>query len=50
MKIFSEDTDVARLIPARISSYLVSLLDAEKSSRMACSIISHVGALGCKLT
>ena len=27
MMIFSEDTDVARLIPARIDSYSVSLLD-----------------------
>ena len=40
MMIFSEDIDFARLTPARIASYLVSLLHAGKSSRMACSIIS----------
>ena len=50
MMIFSEDTDVARSILARIASYSVSLLDVGKSSRMACSIISPVGALSCKPT
>ena len=50
MMIFSEDMDVARLIPTRITSYSVSLLDAGKSSRMACSIISPTGALSCKPT
>ena len=43
MMIFSKDTDVARSILARIASYSVSLLDAGKSSRMACSILSQVG-------
>ena len=50
MMIFLEDTDVTRSIPARIASYSISLLDAVKSSRMACSIISLVGALSCKST
>ena len=50
MMIFFEDTDVARLISARIASYSVLLLDAGKSSRMACSILSPVGALSCKPT
>ena len=50
MMSFSEDTDFARSTPARIASYLVSLLYAGKSSRMACSILSPVGALNCKLT
>ena len=50
MMIFSEDIDVARLIPARIASYSVSLLDAGKSNRMACSILSLVGTLSCKQT
>ena len=48
--IFFEDTDVTRLIPARITSYLVSLLDMGKSNHMACSILSPVGALSCKPT
>ena len=50
MMSFSEDTDFARSIPARIASYSILLLDAEKSSNMACSIISPVGALRCKPT
>ena len=50
MMIFSEDTDVAKSIPTRISSYSVSLLDAGKSSYMACSILSPIGALICKPT
>ena len=44
MMIFSKDTNVARSIPARIASYSVSLLDARKSNRMACSILSPVKA------
>ena len=50
MMSFYEDTDFARSTPARIASYSVSLLDAGKSSRMACSILSPVGALSCKST
>ena len=50
MMSFSEDTDFARSILARIASYSVSLLDAGKSSHMACSIISLVGALSSKPT
>ena len=50
MMSFSEDTDFARSILARISSYLVSLLDEEKSSCMVYSILSLVGALSCKPT
>ena len=48
MMSFSEDTDFARSIPARIASYSVSILEAGKSSRMACSILSPLGALSCK--
>ena len=47
MMIFSEDTNIARSIPASIASYSVSLLNAGKSNRMACSILSPVGALSC---
>ena len=50
MKRFSDDTNCARLIPARIDSYSVSLLDVGKSSCMARYTISLVGALSCKLT
>ena len=50
MMVFSEDTYVVRSIPARIDSYSISLLDAGKSSRMACSILSPVGALSCNPT
>ena len=64
MMSFSKDTNFSRLTPTRIASYSVSLLDswksrldvgksrldAGKSSRMACSIISPVGALSCKPT
>ena len=50
MMSFSKDTDFARLTSARIASYLVSLLDEGKSSFMACSILSLVGALSYKLT
>ena len=48
--IFSEDTEFARSIPARIASYSASLLDAGKSNCIACSILSPVGALSCKPT
>ena len=47
MIIFSEDTEITRSIPAVIASYSASLLEAGKSKRMACSIISPVGALSC---
>ena len=50
MMIFSEDMNFTRSISARIASYSISLLDTGKSSYMACSIISLVGALSCKLT
>ena len=50
MMIFTEDTEVARSISARIASYSASLLDAGKSNRIACSILSPVGALSCKPT
>ena len=40
MMSFYEDTDFVRSISAKIVSYSVSLLDSEKFSRMACSIIS----------
>ena len=48
MMIFSEDTEIARSIPARIASYSVSLLDAGKPNRIACSILSPTGALSAK--
>ena len=44
MMIFSEDTEIARSIPARIASYSASLLDVRKSNRIAYSIISPIGA------
>ena len=50
MRSFSDDTDCARSTPARIASYSVLLLDAGKSSRMACSTLSPVRALSCKST
>ena len=50
MMIFSEDTEIVRSIPARSASYSASLLDAGKSNRIACSILSTIGALSCKLT
>ena len=50
MMSFSEDTDFARLTLARIASYSVSLLEDGKPNRMACSILSLVGALCCKPT
>ena len=50
MMSFSENIDFARSISARIASYTVSLLDVGKSSHMAYSIISSVGALSFKPT
>ena len=50
MMSFSKDTDFARSTSARIASYLISLLDAGKSSLMAYSIFSPVGALSFKPT
>ena len=43
MMIFSEDTEIARSSSAIIALYLASLLEAGKSKRMACSIISWSG-------
>ena len=45
MTSFSKDMNFARLIPTRIDSYSVSLLDVGKSSYVAYSILSPVGAL-----
>ena len=50
MMIFSEDTEIARSIPARIASYSTSLLDAKKYNRIVYSIISPIGALSCRPT
>ena len=50
MRSFSNDTDCPRSPLARIASYSFSLLDARKSSRMACSTLSPVGALSYKPT
>ena len=50
MMISYEDTKISRFIPARIASYSASLLDAVKSNRIACSILSSIGALSCKPT
>ena len=50
MRSFLNDTDYARSISARISSYSVSLLDAGKSSHMACSTLSSVEAFSFKPT
>ena len=47
MIIFSEDTEIARSILAMMPSYSASILESEKSKRMACFIISPVGALNC---
>ena len=47
MIIFSEDMEIVRSIPAMIASYSALLLEARKFKRMACSIISLVGALSC---
>ena len=45
MIIFSEDTEIVRSISTMIASYSASLLEAGISKRMACFIISPVGAL-----
>ena len=50
MTIFSEDTEIVRFIPAMIASYSDSLLDARKSNRIACYILSSIEALSCKPT
>ena len=50
MMIISEDTKIARSIQSRIASYSASLLDSRKSNRIACSILSLVRALSCKVT
>ena len=50
MMKFSKDMEIARSVPARIASYFASLLDTGKSNRIACSILSSVRALRCKLT
>ena len=42
-----EDTEIVRSTLARIASYSASLLEAGKSRRMACSIISPIEALSC---
>ena len=47
MIIFSQDTEIARSISVMMASYPASLLEAEKSKRMALPIISLVGALSC---
>ena len=47
MMIFSEDREIARLSPTIIASYSASLLEKGKSKRMACYIISLVGASSC---
>ena len=50
MMSFYEDTDVARLILAKIASYSVSLLNVGKYRRMTYSILSLVRVLSCKFT
>ena len=45
MIIFSKDMEIVRPIPAMMASYSASLLEAGKSKRMVCSIISPVKAL-----
>ena len=49
MIIFYEDMEITRSISTMIASYLASLLEAGKSKRMACSIISLVRALSSSL-
>ena len=44
---FFEDIEIMRSIPVMIASYSTSLLEAGKSKRMVCSIISPTGALSC---
>ena len=48
MMIFFEDTEIARSMPVRITSYSASLLDAGKSNHIVISISSPVGALSYK--
>ena len=48
MMIFSEDMKIARSIPARITSYSTSLLDAGKSNCIACSILFPIWVISCK--
>ena len=50
MMIFSEDIEITRSISARIASHSVSLLNAGKSNRIACFILSSIRALSCKPT
>ena len=50
MIIFFKDTEITRSIPIRTASYSTSLLDAGKFIRIACSILSLVGALSYKQT
>ena len=47
MMILSKDTEITRPSPSIIASYSTSLLEAGKSKRMACSIISPVRASSC---
>ena len=48
MMIFSEDTEIARSIPTRISPHSTSLLDIGKFNHIVCS--TPVEALRCKPT
>ena len=48
--VFYENMKIARSISARVASYSASLLDVGKSNRIACSILSLIGALSCKPT
>ena len=50
MMIFSKDIEIMKFILARITSYSASLLDAGKSNRITCSILSSVWALSYKQT
>ena len=43
MMIFSEDTKIARSIPAMITSYSASLLEAGKSKRMPTLLFPRSG-------
>ena len=47
MMIFSKYIEIARSISAMIALYSALLLEAGKSNRMACFIISPIGALSC---
>ena len=50
MMIFSKDMEITRSIPTRIASYSASLLDVGKANRIACYILSPIGALSCRST